>query len=151
MSSDPTTDFSTLLEVIYLPGWVEFLRGSNKSFHLQFLCRFPGSNKVPDLVTPSSLLRNTAKHEIPAVWSPPLGVVRDAHPETLEGIAPSKPLAESVFGGPTPHIHICVTDGILRGGLRGREPLMDRRPPASVRLPPPRNPLGCGTRSVRAP
>ena len=45
----------------------------------------------------------TAKYEMPAVRSQLLEVVRDAYPETFEGLAPSKPLGESVFSGRTPH------------------------------------------------
>ena len=44
-----------------------------------------------------------AKYEMPAVRSQLLEVIRDAYPETFEGLAPSKPLGETVFSGPTPH------------------------------------------------
>ena len=67
------------------------------------ICRFPERNRVPDFTTFSSLLRITAKYEMPTVRSQILEVVRDAYPETFEGLAPSKPLGESVFSGPTPH------------------------------------------------
>ena len=40
---------------------------------------------------------------MPAIRSQMLDVVRDAYPETFEGLAPSKPLGESVFSGQTPH------------------------------------------------
>ena len=65
--------------------------------------RFPERNKVPDFTTLSSLLRITAKYEMPAVRSQMLDVVRDAYPETFEGLAPSKLLGEIVFSGLTPH------------------------------------------------
>ena len=65
--------------------------------------RFPERNKVPDFTTFSSLLRITAKYDMPAVRSQMLEVVRDAYPENFEGLAPSKPLGESVFSGQTPH------------------------------------------------
>ena len=65
--------------------------------------RFPERGKVPDFTTFSSLLRITAKYEIPAVRSQMLDVVHDAYPETFEGLTPSKPLGENVFSGPIPH------------------------------------------------
>jgi len=40
---------------------------------------------------------------MPAVRSQILEVVRDAYPETFEGLEPSKPLGERVFSGKTPH------------------------------------------------
>jgi hypothetical protein len=67
------------------------------------LCRFPDRDKVPDFATFSSLLRMTTKYEMPAVRSQLLEVVRDAYPETFEGLAPYEPLGEGVFSGPTPH------------------------------------------------
>ena len=65
--------------------------------------RFPERNKVPDFSTFSSLLRITAKYEMPAIRSQILEVVRDAYPETFEGLSPSKPLGERVFSGRAPH------------------------------------------------
>jgi len=58
---------------------------------------------VPDFTTFSSLLRITTKYEMPAIRSQLLEVVRDAYPETFEGLSPSKPLGERVFTGRTPH------------------------------------------------
>ena len=40
---------------------------------------------------------------MPAVRSQMLEVIRDAYPETFEGLGPSKPLGEKVFSGVTPH------------------------------------------------
>jgi hypothetical protein len=40
---------------------------------------------------------------MPIVRSQLLEVVRNAYPETFEGLTPSKPLGESIFSGPTPH------------------------------------------------
>jgi len=51
----------------------------------------------------SSLLRITAKYEMPSVRFQMLEVVRNAYPETFEGLGPSKPLGEKVFSGVTPH------------------------------------------------
>jgi hypothetical protein len=45
----------------------------------------------------------TTKYEMPTVRSQLLEVIRDAYPETFEGLTPSKALGESVFSGPTPH------------------------------------------------
>ena len=67
------------------------------------ICRFPERNKVPDFSTFSSLLRITAKYEMPAVRSQILEIVCEAYPETFEGLSPSKPLGERVFSGQTPH------------------------------------------------
>ena len=58
---------------------------------------------MPDFVTFSSLLRITTKYELPTVRSQLLELVRDAYPETFEGLVPSKALGEDVFSGPTPH------------------------------------------------
>lgn len=67
------------------------------------ICRFPKRNRVPDFSTFSSLLRITAKYEMPAVRSQVLEVIHNAYPQTFEGLAPSQPLGENVFTGPTPH------------------------------------------------
>jgi hypothetical protein len=72
------------------------------------LYRFPERNKVPDFTTFSSLLRMTTKYEMPTIRSQLLEVVRDAYPETFEGLTPSKPLGESVFSGPTPHPNVIL-------------------------------------------
>jgi len=65
--------------------------------------RFPERNKVPDFSTFSSLLRITAKYEMPTIRSQMLEAVRDAYPETFGGLSPSKSLGERVFGGRNPH------------------------------------------------
>jgi hypothetical protein len=72
------------------------------------LCSFPEKNKTPDFATFSSLLRMTAKYEMPAVRSQLLDTIRDAYPETFEGLTPSKPLGESVFGERTPHPNVVL-------------------------------------------
>ena len=109
--------------------------------------RFPDRDNVPDFVTFSSLLRVTAKYEMPAIRSQLLRVVRDAYPETFEALSPSKPLGESVFGGPTPHpnevLNLFVQQKLTSAlpvayymaARRGLDSLMDRRLPASGRLP----------------
>jgi len=77
-----------------------------------------------------------------------LEVIRDAYPETFEGLDPSKALGESVFSGPTPHPNAVLNLFVqqkLASALpmayymavrRGPESLMDRSLPASARLPP---------------
>ena len=65
--------------------------------------RFPDQDEIPDFTTFSSLLRITAKYELPGVRSRLLKVVRDAYPEDFEGLIPSKRLGESIFSGRTPH------------------------------------------------
>jgi len=103
---------------------------------------------VPDFITFSSLLRITAKYEMPTVRSQILEVVHDAYPETFEGLDPSKALGENVFSGPTPHSN-AVLNMFVQQNLastlpmayymavrRGLGSLMDRRLPASARLPP---------------
>jgi hypothetical protein len=112
------------------------------------LCRFPERNKVPDFATFSSLLRITAKYEMPAVRSQLLDIVRDAYPETFEGLTPSKPLGESVFTGPTPHPNAVLNLFVqqkLTSALpmayymairRGLDSLMDIRLPRNATLPP---------------
>ena len=108
--------------------------------------RFPERNKVPDFTTFSSLLRITVKYDMPAIRSPILEVVRDAYPETFEGLEPSKPLGESVFGGPTPHpnevLNLFVQQN-LRSALpmayymaarRGPDSLMDGHLPRNATL-----------------
>jgi len=103
---------------------------------------------VPDFITFSSLLRITAKYEMPTVRSRLLEVIRDAYPVTFEGLDPSKALGESVFSGPTPHPNAVLNLFVqqkLTSALpmayymavrRGPESLMGRRLPASARLPP---------------
>ena len=103
VSSDTATDFATLLKMIYLPGYVMLPLRRRVALLIIAICRFPERNTVPDFTTFSSLLRITAKYELPAIRSQLLEIVRDAYPETFEGLDPSKPLGESIFGGPTPH------------------------------------------------
>ncbi|KAF9646058.1 hypothetical protein BDM02DRAFT_3189181 [Thelephora ganbajun] len=127
LSSDPAADFATLLKMIYLPG-------------------FPEKNKVPDFATFSSLLRITTKYEMPTVRSQLLEVVRDAYPETFEGLDPSEALGETAFGGQTPHpnavLNLFVQQKLTSvlpmayymAVRRGLDSLMDARLPASTRL-----------------
>ena len=103
---------------------------------------------MPDFSTFSSLLRITAKYELPTVRPQLLELVRDAYPETFEGLVPSKPLGESVFSGPTPHpnevLNLFVQQKLTSAlpmayymaARRGLGSLMNSRYPASVRLPP---------------
>ena len=112
------------------------------------ICRFPERNKVPDFSTFSSLLRITIQYEMPTVRSQLLEVVRDAYPETLEGLAPSKQLGERIFSGLTPHpnevLNLFVQQKLTSAlpmayymaARRGLDSLMDRSLPASASLSP---------------
>lgn len=103
---------------------------------------------MPDFSTFSSLIRITAKYELPVVRSQLLELVREAYPETFEGLIPSKPLGESVFSGPTPHpnevLNLFVQQQLTStlpmayymAARRGLGSLMNPRHPASVRLSP---------------
>jgi hypothetical protein len=103
---------------------------------------------VPDFTTFSSLLRITAKYEMPAVRPQLRDVIRDAYPATFEDLDPSKTLGENVFGGPSPHpnavLNLFVQQKLTsalpmayyRAVRRGLDSLMDKRLPASARLPP---------------
>jgi len=89
----------------------------------------------------------TEKYEMLTVRSQILEVIRDAYPETCEGLDPSKALGESVFSGPTPHPNVVLNLFVqqnLTSALpmayymairRGPESLVDRSLPASARLP----------------
>ena len=117
------------------------------TYHLP-MYRFPERNKVPDFSTFASLLRITTKYEMPTVRSQLLEVVRDAYPETFEGLAPSKQLGERIFSGPTPHpnevldlfVQQKLTSALpmayYMAAQRGLDSLMDRRLPASACLSP---------------
>ena len=110
--------------------------------------RFPERNKVPDFSTFSSLLRITAKYELPTVRSQLLEVIHDAFPDTFEGLAPSKSLGEGVFSGPTPHpnavLNLFVQQKLTSAlpmayymaSRRGLDSLMDRRLPQNAILSP---------------
>jgi len=103
---------------------------------------------VLDFTTFSSLLRITTKYEMTAVRSRILEVVREAYPETFEGLAPAKPIGERVFSGPAPHpnevLNLFVQQKLTSAlplayymaARRGPDSLMDRRLPASARLSP---------------
>ena len=103
---------------------------------------------MPDFTTFSSLLRITGKYELPIVRSQLLEVVRDAYPETFEGLAPSKPLGENIFSGPTPHpnevLNLFVQQKLSSAlpmayymtARRGLDSLMDKRLPHGATLSP---------------
>ena len=103
---------------------------------------------MPDFTTFSSLLRITTKYEMPAVRAQILEVIRDAYPETFEGLKPSNPLGESVFSGRTPHpnevLNLFVQQKLTSelpmayymATRRGLGSLMDRHLPPNATLPP---------------
>ena len=148
LSSDTPKDFATLLKMIYLPGYVALPAPLGYSTDYLSIYRFPERNKVPDFATFSSLLRITAKYEMPTVRSQLLDAVRDAYPGTFEGLAPSKPLGESVFSGPTPHpnevLNLFVQQNITSAlpmayymaARRGLDSLMDEHLPQNAVLSP---------------
>ena len=75
-------------------------------------------------------------------------VVRDAYPETFEGLTPSKPLGENIFSGPTPHpnavLNILVQQKLTSAlpmayymaVRRGLDLLMDKHLPQNATLSP---------------
>ena len=85
---------------------------------------------------------------MPAVRFRLLEVVRDAYPESFEGLDPSKQLGEGVFSGPTPHpnevlnlfIQQKLTSALpiayYMAARRGLDSLMDRRLPYRTTLSP---------------
>ena len=103
---------------------------------------------MPEFATFSSLLRITAKYEMPSVRPQLLEVVRDAYPETFEGLIPSKRLGENVFDGPTPHpnevlnlfleqkLTSALPMAYYMAARRGLDSLMDRRLPRNATLSP---------------
>ena len=145
LSSDTGVDFTTLLKIVYLPGYVFHV---GLLFHRLTPPRFPERGKVPDFNTFSSLLRITAKYEMPAVRSELFEVVNNAYPETFEGVTPTKLLGEAIFSGPTPHpnkvLNLFVQQNLTSAlpmayymaVRRGVDSLMDSRLPQSASLPP---------------
>ena len=103
---------------------------------------------MPDFVTFSSLLRITMKYELPTVRSQLLELVRDAYPETFEGLVPSKPLGENAFSGPSPHpnevLSLFVQQKLAStlpmayymAARRGGRSLISPRHPANAQLSP---------------
>ena len=85
---------------------------------------------------------------MPTVRSRLLDIVRDAYPETFEGITPTKLLGEKVFSGPTPHpnevlnlfIQQKLTSALpmayYMAARRGLNSLMDRHLPRGATLSP---------------
>ena len=85
---------------------------------------------------------------MPLVQSQLLEVIRDAYPETFEGLAPSKALGERVFSGPTPHpnevLNLFVQQNLTfalpmayyMAARRGLNSLMDERLPRNATLRP---------------
>ena len=85
---------------------------------------------------------------MPAVRSQLLEVVRDAYPETFEGLGPSKQIGENVFSGQAPHpnevLNLFVEQKITSAlpmayymaARRGPGSLMSGHPPRTVTLSP---------------
>ena len=84
---------------------------------------------------------------MPAIRSQILEVVRDAYPETFEGLSPSKLLGERVFSGRTPHpnevLNFFVQQGLTSAlpmayymaTRRGPDSLIGRHLPQNTALP----------------
>jgi len=127
VSSDTPTDFAILLKAIYLPG-------------------FPERNVIPDFSTFSSLLRVSAKYEMPNLRTQILETIHEAYPDNFEGLDPSKTLGENVFSGSKPHpnavlnlfIQQNVTSALpmayYMAARRGLDSLMDARLQPSATL-----------------
>ena len=85
---------------------------------------------------------------MPTVQSQLLEVIHDTYPETFKGLAPSKPLGECIFSGPTPHpnavlnlfIQQNLTSVLLMAyymvARRGLNSLMGRNLPQNATLSP---------------
>jgi len=103
---------------------------------------------VTNFTTFSSLLRITAKYEMPTARPQILKIIRDAYPATFEGLDPSKVFGENVFIGPTPHpnavLNLFVQQNLTSAlpmayymaVRRGPDSLMGTRLTASARLAP---------------
>jgi len=84
---------------------------------------------------------------MPAIRSQILEVIRDAYPETFEGLGSSKPLGEGIFSGRAPHpnevLNLFVQQNLTSAlpmayymaTRRGLNSLMDRRLPRNATLP----------------
>ena len=85
---------------------------------------------------------------MPVVRSHLLEVVRDAYPETFEGVTPTKLYGEEIFAGPAPHpnevLNLFIQQNLTSGlpiayymvARRGVDSLMDGRLPQSATLSP---------------
>ena len=85
---------------------------------------------------------------MPTVRSQLLELIRDAYPETFEGVMPTKPLGETIFSGPTPHpnevLNLFIEQKLASAlpmayymaARRGLNSLMDGNLPRGATLPP---------------
>ena len=145
VSSDMPVDFATLLKIVYLPEWVPHLNIESSPVNVH-TTRFQNRTKTPDFSTFSSLLRVSSEYEMLSLRARLLETIRDAYPETFEGLGPSKVLGEHVFDGPKPHpnavlnlfIQQMVTSALpmayYMAARRGSDSLMDTRLPPSATL-----------------
>ena len=121
---------------------------ANPLFHLRSICRFPERGKVPDFKTFSSLLRMTAKYEMPTVRFQLLEIIHGAYPVIFGALTPTKLLGEAIFPGPNPHpnevLGLFVQQGFTSAlpiayymaARRGVDSLIDGHLPQSAVLPP---------------
>ena len=110
------------------------------------MSRFPDRSKVSDFPTFSSLLRVSTNYEMPNLRARLLETIRDAYPETFEGLDPSKVLGENVFDAPKPHPNYVLNSFIQQrvtsalpmayymAARRGLDSLMNTRLPISATL-----------------
>jgi len=94
--SDSEEDFSTLLKVLYDPG-------------------FLGRRKTPNFPIYSAILRMTTKYKIPSVRDQLLVDLDEAYPTAFEAYEASSVLGESVFGNPIPHPNAVLKLFVLCG------------------------------------
>ena len=110
------------------------------------MTRFQNRSKIPDFSTFSSLLRVSVNYEMPKLRAQLLETIRDAYPESFEGLDPSKALGENVFDAPKPHpnavlnlfvqqkVESALPMAYYMAARRGLDSLMDARLPTSARL-----------------
>ena len=108
------------------------------------MTRFQDGSK--DFSTFSSLLRVSANYEMPKLRARLLDVIRDAYPESFEGLDPSKALGENVFDAPKPHpnavLNLFVQQKVksalpmayYMAARRGPDSFMDPQLPTSATL-----------------
>ena len=108
------------------------------------MTRFQDGSK--DFCTFSSLLRVSANYEMPKLRAKLLDIIRDAYPESFEGLDPSTVLGENVFDVPKPHpnavLNLFVQQKVksalpmayYMAARRGSDSFMDPRLPTSATL-----------------
>ena len=102
--NDSVEDVATLLKMIYTPGLVSlFLKVGSVDYPLNFDCRFPARNRVPEFTVFASLLRMTTWYGFPGIREALVEDVKGAYPTKWEDFETARVLGEDVFGSPRPH------------------------------------------------